>query len=271
VGIGARVVSSGQRTRVDQIVDHFPDACGGCGRVFTPQEQRPRRRFGRHQVAELPPISVIVTEHRTHRLRCRSCRSRTSARLPEKIGASAFGPRLQAAAVTLTARHRISRRGSQSPLATWSASRSRPAARPRSAAALQTNTSTATDHKPSSHRSKPSYGSCSKRPHPGTAAVRDQPTQGLARALDLHHDRGGRADEQPRRTRGPAARSSTAESRSASKATMGNGSLSALYLLLRPATVTGARKAGSRPLPRQYSLSCDRLSRLRRWASRFEA
>jgi transposase len=59
----------------------------------------------------LPPISVIWTEHRTHQLRCRECRARTSARLPEEIDASPFGPRLQAAIVTLTARHRISRRG----------------------------------------------------------------------------------------------------------------------------------------------------------------
>ena len=97
--------------QIDEIVDHYPDACGGCGREFTAEEQRPRRRFGRHQVAELPPISVTWTEHRTHQLRCRHCRARTSARLPEQIGVCAFGPRLQAAVVTLTARHRISRRG----------------------------------------------------------------------------------------------------------------------------------------------------------------
>ena len=97
--------------QIDQIVDHYPDACGGCGHEFTAEEQRPRRRFGRHQVAELPPISVTWTEHRTHRLRCRHCLARTSARVPEQIGVCAFGPRLQAAVVTLTARHRISRRG----------------------------------------------------------------------------------------------------------------------------------------------------------------
>lgn len=97
--------------QVDEIVDHFPQACGGCGREFADQERRPRRRFGRYQVAELPPISVIWTEHRTHQLRCRHCRARTSARLPDGIGGCAFGPRLQAAVVTLTARHRVSRRG----------------------------------------------------------------------------------------------------------------------------------------------------------------
>jgi transposase len=97
--------------QVDEIVDHYPDACGGCGREFTAEERQPKRRFGRHQVAELPPISVLLTEHRTHQLRCRRCLARTSARLPEGVGACVFGPRLQAAVVTLTARHRISRRG----------------------------------------------------------------------------------------------------------------------------------------------------------------
>ncbi len=97
--------------RVDEIVDHYPDACGGCGQRFDDGQRRPGGRFGRHQVAELPPISVIVSEHRTHQLRCRRCRARTSARLPELITGSPFGPRLQAAVVTLTARHRISRRG----------------------------------------------------------------------------------------------------------------------------------------------------------------
>ena len=97
--------------QIDEIVDHFPDACGGCGREFVPEQRRPKRRFGRHQVAELPPISVIWTEHRTHQLRCPGCRARTSARLPEGIAGCTFGPRLQAAFVTLTARHRVSRRG----------------------------------------------------------------------------------------------------------------------------------------------------------------
>jgi transposase len=97
--------------RVDEIVDHYPEACRGCGHRFDDAQRRPGGRFGRHQVCELPPISVITVEHRTHQLRCRRCRARTSARLPQLIASSPFGPRLQAAVVTLTARHRISRRG----------------------------------------------------------------------------------------------------------------------------------------------------------------
>lgn len=97
--------------QMDEIVDHYPDACGGCGRRFAVEQRRPGWRFGRRQVAELPPISVRWTEHRTHQLRCRHCRSKTSAPTSQQIARSAFGPRLQAAVVTLTARHRLSRRG----------------------------------------------------------------------------------------------------------------------------------------------------------------
>jgi len=96
--------------RVDEIVDHYPEACGGCGREFEQEERQPGSRFGRHQVAELPPISVVLVEHRTHRLRCPECWARTTAGLPDGVGGSAFGPSLQAAVVTLTARNRISRR-----------------------------------------------------------------------------------------------------------------------------------------------------------------
>jgi hypothetical protein len=96
---------------MDEIVDHYPDACGGCGARFEPEQRRPSGRFGRHQVAELPPISVIFSEHRTHQLRCRCCRARTSAGLPDEVGFSPFGCRLQAALVTLAAAYRVSRRG----------------------------------------------------------------------------------------------------------------------------------------------------------------
>ena len=96
--------------RVDEIVDHYPQSCRGCGHRFGAEERQPSRRFGRRQQAELPPITVIVSEHRTHRLRCPDCGRHTAAKLPERLGSSAFGPRVQAAVVTLTARNRVSRR-----------------------------------------------------------------------------------------------------------------------------------------------------------------
>jgi transposase len=96
--------------QVDEIVDHYPQSCAGCGHEFEESERSPSRRFGRHQVAELPPTSVILTEHRTHRVRCPRCRVGTTAELPDGLGCTAFGPRLTAAVVTMSARNRISRR-----------------------------------------------------------------------------------------------------------------------------------------------------------------
>lgn len=96
--------------QVDEIVDHFPESCRRCGHGFELSERRPASPFGRHQVAELPPIAVQITEHRTHRLRCPECKAKTTAGLPDGVGGLAFGPRAQAATATLSARNRVSRR-----------------------------------------------------------------------------------------------------------------------------------------------------------------
>ena len=96
--------------QVDEIVDHYPDACGGCGHEFGESERLPSRRPARHQVSELPPVAVILREHRSHRLRCPQCRAKTKGVPPAGLAGSAFGPALQAAVVTMTARNRVSRR-----------------------------------------------------------------------------------------------------------------------------------------------------------------
>ena len=106
-GAGRKLAPEDQ---VDEIVDHYPSECGGCGRVFERSERVPSRAPGRHQVAELPPIAMVLTEHRCHRLRCPGCKAKTKGELPAELGSSAFGPDLRAAVVTMTARNRISRR-----------------------------------------------------------------------------------------------------------------------------------------------------------------
>ena len=95
--------------RVDEIIDHWPERCP-CGHRFTQAERRPLGKPARHQVAELPLIAVVLTEHRLHRLRCPDCGALTGARLPCEVPAGAFGPRLEAAVATLAVRNHVSRR-----------------------------------------------------------------------------------------------------------------------------------------------------------------
>ena len=51
-----------------------------------------------------------MTEHRLHAFCCPECATPTRAELPREVPRSAFGPRLQAAVVTLAVRNRVSRR-----------------------------------------------------------------------------------------------------------------------------------------------------------------
>ena len=94
---------------VDAVVDHWPDRCD-CGHRFAQDELVAVGDPVRHQVEELPAITVTVTEHRCHRVCCPGCGRRRRAQLPSEIAASSFGPRLQAAVATLSVRNRISRR-----------------------------------------------------------------------------------------------------------------------------------------------------------------
>ena len=95
--------------RVDEIVEHWPERCG-CGRVISERERVAAGEPARHQVAELPPVTVIVTEHRLHRVCCPGCGRVARAELQAGIPAGAFGARLEAAVATLAVRNRVSRR-----------------------------------------------------------------------------------------------------------------------------------------------------------------
>jgi transposase len=94
---------------VDEVVDHWPDRCD-CGHVFDEDERVAVGDPVRHQVEELPVITVAVTEHRCQRVCCPGCGRRRRARLPREVAGSSFGPRFQAAVATLSVRNRISRR-----------------------------------------------------------------------------------------------------------------------------------------------------------------
>jgi hypothetical protein len=89
--------------RVNHVVDHRPDACRACGAALPadarPADPQPRR----HQVAEIPPLAAVVTEHRAHGRRC-ACGQVTFASFPDGVRDHCFGPRLAALASYLSAR-----------------------------------------------------------------------------------------------------------------------------------------------------------------------
>jgi transposase len=84
----------------DEVVDHVPAACAGCGSGLAGAV--PAGPPVRRQVRDLPPVRPMVTEHRLHRRRCRGCGQRTTAAAPAGVNAPAYyGPNLRALAAYL--------------------------------------------------------------------------------------------------------------------------------------------------------------------------
>jgi len=95
--------------RVTAVVEHWPQRCS-CGHVFGGDEREPAGTPARHQVAELPPLAVEISEHQLQRLCCPDCGRTVRAELPAGVPRGCFGPKLEAAIAALTVRNRLSRR-----------------------------------------------------------------------------------------------------------------------------------------------------------------
>ena len=83
-------------------------------------------------------MAVRVTEHQCQHVRCKECGARATGVLPAGVAGSAFGPRLQAAIVTLSIRNRVSRRDTVECVEHSSAHASAPGRSTRSSTAPQT-------------------------------------------------------------------------------------------------------------------------------------
>jgi len=87
-----------QVDRPDEVVDHVPSECGGCG-----ADLERARAVGvvRRQLHDIPEVTTKVTEHRLHKRRC-GCGLVTTATAPDGVNAPvAYGPNLRALAVYL--------------------------------------------------------------------------------------------------------------------------------------------------------------------------
>jgi transposase len=90
---GAPGAHLAQIAEPDQVVEHVPQRCGGCGQdldgaVVVGVEAR--------QVFDLPPLRLSVVEHRAQRCRC-ACGQVTAASFPAEARAAAcYGPGVRA-------------------------------------------------------------------------------------------------------------------------------------------------------------------------------
>jgi len=96
--------------QMDDVHDHYPDACGTCGAPLNPTNCPEMSEPERYQSFELPEIKPVMEEHRCHELGC-ACGGRTRAELPPEVAQSQFGPRVHGAIAYLTSVHKIGRRG----------------------------------------------------------------------------------------------------------------------------------------------------------------
>jgi len=97
--------------RVQQVIDHIPTACRRCQHPL-PAEPGPADPPPTwHQVAELPPIAAVITEHRGHTRTCPHCGARTHRPVPADIRRRVAGPRLTAAISYLSGDRHDSKRG----------------------------------------------------------------------------------------------------------------------------------------------------------------
>jgi transposase len=96
--------------QVDEVVALVPAVCRHCEQPFPTTSPRSRARVWRHQVVELLPLAVRVTEYQMAVRRCPTCGKRTRAELPAGVSRRPFGARLTAVIALLSGRYRLSRR-----------------------------------------------------------------------------------------------------------------------------------------------------------------
>jgi len=84
------------RVTPQEVVPHIPTQCERCHRALPteagPDDPPPKW----HQVAELPKMLAVVTEHQAHARRCDRCGHVTWGSIPTDVLAHGFGPNLTA-------------------------------------------------------------------------------------------------------------------------------------------------------------------------------
>jgi transposase len=96
--------------RIKTIVPYVPTLCTHC-QAPLPAEPGPGDPEPTwHQVAELPELAAVITEHQGHARTCPGCGLLNRGQIPPEIRAHVIGPRLAAVMSYLSGRHHLGRR-----------------------------------------------------------------------------------------------------------------------------------------------------------------
>jgi transposase len=102
--------------RPDVVIGHRPESCAGCGADLVGGELVGEEA---RQVFELPPVRLLVSEHRAERRRC-SCGRVTAARFPDGVDAPAqYGPSVRALVIYLVCYQHLPYQRAARLLADW--------------------------------------------------------------------------------------------------------------------------------------------------------
>src|SRR5579862_8832870 len=84
----------------DEVVEHRPPLCSACQAPL--DETVPVVRYERRQVHELPPVRLLIREHRALQVRCPRCEQLSVGAFPAEAPSRAqYGPHVRALAVYL--------------------------------------------------------------------------------------------------------------------------------------------------------------------------
>lgn len=96
--------------RVQQTLRYVPSVCEHCHSPLPQEPSGSEPEPTWHQVAELPEVLAIVTEHQGHARTCPSCGHVTWGKIPPEVLSHAYGPKLTATLAFLSGRCHGSKR-----------------------------------------------------------------------------------------------------------------------------------------------------------------
>jgi transposase len=97
--------------RVNHVVPYVPERCRKCDEPLSAERGAKDPEPKRHQVAELPPVMVEITEHQAHGRTCACCGEVTWATVPAEVRAYSVGAKFTGFMGLLAGVHGVSKRG----------------------------------------------------------------------------------------------------------------------------------------------------------------